>query len=332
MYKKVFSLLTLLSLAIQANAAIINVAPGTGLQAAINNGTTGDILQLSDGLYTGNINFSGKAVTVKGTGKKSIIKGDGNQATVIFNSGEKSTTLLDQVTVTGGVRGGGILIENSSPRITRCWITSNKSIGAGSGVYVFGEDRNGNSASFFNNVIARNITRSVFSDNLANAVHIENSSPTFVNNTIVNNDRAGVYITGDSTPRLTNNIIAYNGFIKSELRNNKRGYGVQIEDRGSTEPMTLDYNLFFKNKLGDFNNEGAVSKLISAVNGAEFIAGTSFNANPKFKKIKLIADLSLGNGSAAINAGNPSAIYNDIDNSRNDIGATGGLFPNPDLQ
>lgn len=328
--QKIFFLISLLSI-LSLKAAIINVDPGSSIQQAIDTANTGDMILLTEGIYKGNINFKGKAITIKGLGRKTMIQGDGYQAIVTFNSGEKFDSLLDQVSLRGGLRGGAILIENSSPRINRCWIIKNSSIGAGSALYIYGKDANSRSASFFNNVIASNITRSLKPGNIANAIHIEESSPSFINNTIIQNDRAGIYITGDSSPRFTNNIIAYQGYITAP-GNNKRGIGIELERRTASTKIQLDYNLFFANKIADLREDSKNTKSIVNFDSDNFDALNNISIHPQFVQLKGLGNLGLKATSGAIDKGNPDPLYNDLfDNSPNDIGATGGLFPNPDL-
>jgi parallel beta-helix repeat protein len=336
MGKRFLILILGLSLSSASFAAFVDVNPGESLQAAINSATAGDTIRLVAGIYQGNIDFKGKAITIRGLGKDSVIQGDGTRATVIFNSGEGSETLLDQVQITGGFRGGGILVESSSPHITRCWVINNRAIGAGSGIFIFGEDDNGNSAAFFNNVIALNKTRSARPGNIANAVQIESSSPSFINNTIIKNDHSAFFITGDSNPRITNNIIALNGFIDAPGNPKKRGRGIEMDNFFGD--LQVDHNLFYKNRLSDFTVDGEDLGKVDAVTeetlvgqGVNVTLAENLSADPEFVQIKALKNLRLDENSSAINAGDPDSLFNDLDDTRNDIGATGGLFTNPDL-
>lgn len=335
--KKIIFLSLCLCFTLPAYSAFIDVEPGSSIQTAIDSASDGDTIRLSAGLYKGNIDFKGKAITIRGVGKDTIIKGDGSRAVVFFVNDEDFYSLLDKVQITGGIRGGAILIENASPRVNRCWITNNQSIGAGSAIYIFGNDSSGRSAAFFNNVIARNKTRSLFFGNEAHAIYIDNAAPSFINNTIIQNDRSAFYITKDSDVRITNNIIAYNGYIKAPGNVKKRGLGIEFDNfSGSAQ---IDYNLFYKNRLGDINvdgeNLGSISELTSALLLEKSVTADLIenkNGNPNFIKLNLLANLRLGENSSAIDIGDPDELFNDIvDNSRNDAGATGGLFIHPNL-
>lgn len=285
------------------------------------------MLQLSTGTYKGNVNYNGKAITVKGIGKASIIKGTGSLATVIFNNNEGFFSLLDQVAITGGLRGGAILVSEASPRINRSWIISNKALGAGSGVYIFGKDEDGNSPSFFNNIIVKNKIRSIRFINESYPIYIEDSSPNFINNTIAFNQHSVIFITGNASPRFTNNIIGYS-------RGSSKSIGVEFSDYNTSSTPRFDYNLFYRNKFDiklaqtkykTFDEFVASGALPNAVFNENVLGDANFvNSNR--------LDFRLGEGSAAIDTGNPDEFYNDLlDNSRNDIGASGGLFIHPDL-
>lgn len=173
--------------------ADIRVEPGESIQVAIDAAESGERIVLGAGIYAGNLDFRGKAVSVVGVGPESVIRGDGGGTVVRFASGEGRTSVLDSVTITGGVAedGGGVLIANASPRIQRTVIFDNQADGSGAGIYVRG------SASrplIRNNVFAYNLdprpqvtsdAHQLFVDGGAGAV--------IVNNTLVRGNRRGAY-------------------------------------------------------------------------------------------------------------------------------------------
>jgi hypothetical protein len=137
--------------------------------------------------------------------------------------------------------------------------------------------------------------------------------------------------------RISNNIIAYNGYIKAPGNAKKRGLGIEFDNfSGSAQ---IDYNLFYKNRLGDINvdgeNLGSISELSSALLLEKSVTADLLenkNGDPDFIKLSSLSNLRLGENSSAIDIGDPDELYNDIvDNSRNDAGATGGLFIHPNL-
>lgn len=102
------------------------------IQAAINASSNGDIIRVSDGTFTENIDFIGKAITLEHFGSPVDCIIDGNQAgsVVTFDSSETNTSILDGFTITNGTGtqfnlggspplylyvGGGIYCKNSSP-------------------------------------------------------------------------------------------------------------------------------------------------------------------------------------------------------------------------
>ena len=115
-----------------------------GIQTAIDNSKNGDVILVSPGVYVGNIDFKGKAITVTSTNafdpavvQNTIIHGVGHASVVRFSSGEKSNSILAGFTITGGFgtvnsgystnvyRGGGIYCYLSSPTIVGNIVTMN---------------------------------------------------------------------------------------------------------------------------------------------------------------------------------------------------------------
>jgi hypothetical protein len=125
-----------------ASAAIIHV-PGDqptiqqGIDAAVN----GDEVVVADGTWVGNNNknldFAGKAITVRsasGDPLTCIIDCEQEGRAFHFHSGETGAARVESITITGGdppatpleKRGGGVLIENSSPTFEQCRFVENE--------------------------------------------------------------------------------------------------------------------------------------------------------------------------------------------------------------
>ena len=118
------------------------------------------------------------------------------------------------------------------------------------------------------------------------------------NNTITNIGYNGVMLLDRSRPDIVNNIIT-----------NCR-YGIRISyTLYDSDNFTYGYNNLYNNSIANYTSCTSTTGAISA--DPVFI-----NAAGR--------DYRLQSGSPCINAGNPDAQYNDVDGSRNDMGAYGG--------
>ena len=146
------------------------------IQSAIDAAHNGNTVIVRDGIYDENINFNGKAITLKSENgaATTIIDGSGTGNVVTLNNGEDSGSVMDGFTVTDGAT-SGMLCDSSSPTLTNCTFTDNASPGM---------PCNGN------------------------------SSPTLTDCTFTNNNSAwgggGMYCHGSSSPTLTNCTFANN--------------------------------------------------------------------------------------------------------------------------
>jgi len=156
---------------------ILTVPSGySSIQLAIDNAADNDTIIVSPGTYPENINFLGKAITVRSvdpndpaTVTATVIDGsmpdDPNNASVAtFNSGEGNDSVLTGFTITGGTGtwlviawdlhepywnrcGGGVVCYNmSQPTITKN-VFFNNTAGEGGGIYVYGDPVNINDPS-----------------------------------------------------------------------------------------------------------------------------------------------------------------------------------------
>ncbi len=127
-------------------AAIVITVPGDApnIQAAIDLAMSGDVVEVTDGIWTGpgnrNLNFGGKLITLRsmsGDPELCTIDCEDNARGFIFESGEDETAVVSGLTILDGsappgLPGGGIMIVASSPTIMNCIFRSNAAqVGAG---------------------------------------------------------------------------------------------------------------------------------------------------------------------------------------------------------
>jgi parallel beta-helix repeat protein len=219
MKKIVISLLFLVSILVSAPviaSANTLLVPSQFLtiQQAINAAQNGDTVLVAPGTYIENINFIGKAITVRsGSGPLlTIIDGNHSNIVVTFNSGETSLSVLSGFTVTNGSPGfnpfsdgGGILISGAAPTITGNIITNNTSSFEGGGISV----QNNGSPRIINNTISNNTA-----NGFGGGIGVGFASPIIQDNIITNNTNSssggGIGIRGESSAQILDNLISNN--------------------------------------------------------------------------------------------------------------------------
>ncbi|MEA2095731.1 MAG: T9SS type A sorting domain-containing protein [Candidatus Cloacimonadota bacterium] len=218
----------------------------------------------------------------------------------LLNNCEISNTTVSAIKIEG----------DSKVDIIGCKIFENNS----SAIEVIGSDNvlisqsiianntnSGNTAGIICNASSPEITNNVIVNNTGQwgAFSLSNNSNAIItNNTIANNESTNatpyLFFLMNSVPVITNSIIIDNGEI----------HFVQ-----STPIIT------YSCVTGGFTGEGNIDEdplFVAPTTGD----GTDYNG--------LIASWWLQTGSPCIDAGNPDAMYNDPDGSRNDMGAYGG--------
>ena len=314
--------------ALPASAAILTVNPGQSIQAAIVAAQPGDVVEIGTGEYVEDIDFLGKAITVRGEGPTTVLRGTGTGPVVTISSGEGPQSVLHDLVVTEGnaSAGGGIRIADASPTVLRTVVFYNQATGQGAGVYLARSN-----AVLMNNLILYNFAAA----GDPHAVWVTGGAPHLVNNTIVRNDSNGVFIPSGAAPDLRNNLIAFNGL-------GDRGRGVCDFSGGLTR---IHYTMITRNRIAALLTDGRdFPKITGAerrIGAPRLVANQTGSADflwpgpiPKlhtsrFDKVtleELIAGLrpDVAGGGNAIDTGDPDFAYDDLDGSRNDLGFTGG--------
>ncbi len=188
------------------------------IQAGINAAVAGDTVLVAAGTYTGagnrDVDFSGKAITVKSAGGPDVTiidcqgtSGD-NHRGILFVAGEDTTSRLDGFTITNGyvwTEGGGIAVNQASPLIQNCRLINNTSSNEGGGISC---DDNAN-PTIRNCVIANNRSLSGAGGGVYQYERNLPSTPRLINCTIVYNQGGGLLSSG-SPVDISNCIIAFN--------------------------------------------------------------------------------------------------------------------------
>ena len=182
-----------------------------------------DVVRVSDGTYTGDINFNGKDITVYSVNGASstIITGTGTGSVVTFNSGEGRDSVLRGFTVTGGdaTYGGGIFCDGSSPTLTVNIIISNDATHGG-GICCFDQS----SPSIEDNVIGTYYEGNSAVGYGGGIYCYGASNPDIKYNTIIDNDAGfggGICCHSSSPNIIGNGNSAYGG----QITNNSADYG-----------------------------------------------------------------------------------------------------------
>lgn len=236
-----FAILLVLVIPSICYSATINVpVDQPTIQAGIDAALNGDLVLVNRGTYIENIDFKGKAITVKSTDGPKVTIIDGGSpinpfygSVVSFKNGEKLNSILDGFTLTKGTGtnvisfwcGGGVFCENSSPSIINNIIIENSSDNCGGGIYSKIGD-----PVISNNIITGNTTKQV-----GGGIYCH-GSPTIVNNLIYNNSALDKWSSGGG-------LVCLNGFaclINNTIYGNSAYWGGGIYCDYFSEPNIIN--------------------------------------------------------------------------------------------
>jgi parallel beta-helix repeat protein len=232
-----------------AQASVIHIpADQPTSPAGINAATNGDTVLVAAGTYRENINFIGKAITVKSSNgaKVTIIDGGRVAPVVTISSGESLHSVLTGFTLQNGTSnfnsaydGGGIYISSSSPTIKKNIIQNNIAGGGGGGIAV----------EFSSALIQSNIIRNnsqVGSGGIGGGgIAVGGAaSAQIIGNVIENNswgsNGGGISLFAAGSPTLKNNVIRSN-------QAPAQGGGIWIVNQSDA---LIEQNLIYKNNSG----------------------------------------------------------------------------------
>jgi len=254
------------------------------IQKGINVALNGDTVRVLVGTYNESINLRGKNITVTSTGPqdvrvvdKTVI--DGMKSSVVtFISGENQNCLLTGFTLTGGngsevefagipdvLAGGAIFCVDSSPIISYCTITRNKTE-LGGGIYASNSGMTIADCTITTNVAAAHhgggiyiadrstpqikdcsIMSNIAESNGGGIASQTGSSALIVGNKVFDNEASsggGIYIDNSHSTRLSNNLIYGNRSIGTSAGPYYNGGGA-IELWGA--PILCENCVFFGN-------------------------------------------------------------------------------------
>jgi len=267
-------LLGLATLPVAAATTIHVPADKPTIQAAIDGAANGDAVLVSDGTYMENIDFKGKAITVKSVNgpTATIIDGGGLDIVVKFVTQETSGSVLDGFTIRNGRPsttnthdGGGIAIASSSPTIQNNIITANFGCtGVGIGVS-FG------SPLIQGNTITNNQQSGCTGGTGGGGILIGGASqPQIIGNTISNNftgsDGGGISLFAAGIPIIRGNTI---------IGNTSGGQGGGISMGNQSDAVVTDNVIKGNTAL----QGGGIATLVpSGANGPTLVNNT-FSAN-----------------------------------------------------
>ena len=245
-------------------AATIHVpADQPTIQAGIDAAVDGDIVLVSDGVWTGygnkELDFGGRAITVASESgpAECIIDCENSGRGFTFTGGEGPDTVVRGFTIINGYRftGGGIRCFASSPTINGCVIQYCVADSGGGGAI---HCLDGAAPLITGNTMTNNLAHSGF----GGALFAENASPVIEDNEITYNtadfEGGAVYCTA-STVRIAGNTLSHNSTLLADPSWWGDGGGAISAKDGST--MEIESNIISANSSTWYG--GAISASFS---------------------------------------------------------------------
>jgi len=238
----------------QAVAGIINV-PGDQptILSALNVAQNGDEIVVSPGTYNEQVNFVGKAITLRGSdGPAVTIITFSGESPVRCNSGEGPSTVLDGFTITGALGlDGGMRNDGSSPTVNNCLFSMNDSHG-------------------MRNLGVSNptVTNCVFSMNSRTGMVNSGGSPTVVNCVFIGNGRSGMINAGTSP------LVIGCQFIDNTTASQEGGAGMHNNNSSPTVVNCLFAGNTSAATGGGIFNEGVAAS--PAIINCTFVGNSGF--------------------------------------------------------
>jgi len=257
------AILPLLSFVYATAQRTIHVpADKSTIQAAIDSAVDGDTVLVAPGIYTENISFQGKGITVTSTAtsakeaSSTVIQGTKDGPVVSFQSGEPSTAVLSGFTVesgfasvSSGLHGNGISISGASPQIVSNTISQN----LGCGVEI-----EGNSSPFIrSNIISNNSYPTLAQSNMSSGCSSTSATPIQAG--------IGIAIVTAANAVVSNNLIENNICYLSTQTGANTVCGMYI--LGGNDLLVKDN--IFRNNSDNFyfgSENGYVSTLLKVIN------------------------------------------------------------------
>jgi hypothetical protein len=200
------------------------------IQKAIDAASNGDVVIVIQGTYYENLNFKGKAITVRSGDPNqpalvatTIIDGSGKAPVVRFVNGEGAKAVISGFTLRNGlgvpigghVGGGGVLCSDTAPTISYNVITGNGASAndhaAGGGIMCVASSASV-SPTIVGNTISNNQTNGLLPQG-GGGIYTYACSPTIASNRVTGNQTlmlgGGIYCVGGN-PTITHNVVATN--------------------------------------------------------------------------------------------------------------------------